>query len=80
MCYILEGGDLDENDDEVVYIAMKDKLDEDETTTLVTYVNKNEKWIIDSKCSHHMMGDKSKFFTLTQYDGIVLDLEMMPHV
>ena len=48
---------------------MKDESDEDEKTTLVTCVNKNDKWIIDSKCSHHMIGDKSKFVTLTQYDG-----------
>ena len=47
-CYIAEGGDSDENDDEVVYVVMKDELDEDEATALVTYVNKNEKWIIDN--------------------------------
>ena len=37
--------------------------------TLVTCVNKNEKWIIDSGCSYHMIGDKSNFVTFTQYDG-----------
>ena len=36
---------------------------------MVTCVNKNDKWIIDSGCSHHMTGDKSKFITFTQYDG-----------
>ena len=46
-CYIYEE-DSDENDDEVVYVAMKDESDEDEATTLVTYMNKNDKWIIGS--------------------------------
>ena len=50
-------------------MAMKDESNEDEATTLVTCVNKNDKWIIDSACSHHMKGDKSKFITFTQYDG-----------
>ena len=35
----------------------------------MTCVNKNGKLIIDSGCSHHMIGDKSKFITLTCYDG-----------
>ena len=48
---------------------MKDELDEGEATTLVTCVNKNDKWIIDSGCSHHMIRNKSKFLTFTQYDG-----------
>ena len=48
---------------------MKDELDEDEKTTLVTCVNKNDKWIIDSGCPYHMTRDKSKFVTFTQYDG-----------
>ena len=47
---------------------MKDESDEDEATTLMTCVNKNDKWIIDSGCSHHMTRDKNKFITLTCYD------------
>ena len=59
----------DENDDEVVYVSMKDDSNEDEATTLITYANRNDKWIVDSGCSHHMTRDKSKFVTFTQYDG-----------
>ena len=47
---------------------MKDKFDEDEATTLVTCLNKNYRWIIDSGISHHMTGDKSYFTTLNCYD------------
>ena len=47
---------------------MKDESDEDEVVALVTCVNKKDKWIINSGCSHHMTGDKSKFITFTQYD------------
>ena len=35
----------------------------------MTCIGKNDRWIIDSGCSHHMNGDKSKFITLTSYDG-----------
>ena len=48
---------------------MKEKSNEDEATALMNCVNKNDKWIIDSGCSHHMTRDKSKFITLTCYDG-----------
>ena len=39
-CYIVEE-DSDEND-YVVYVAVKDESDENEATTLVTYMNKND--------------------------------------
>ena len=67
-CYIVEENS-DDSDDEVVYVAMKDQSDEEEATALVTCINKNDRWIIDSGCSHHMTGDKSKFVNFTQYDG-----------
>ena len=63
-CYIVEE-DFDENDDEVVYVTMKNELDEDDATELVTYVNKNDKLIIDSGCSHHTTREKCKFCSLT---------------
>ena len=52
--------EFDEHDDEVVYVTMKDESYKDEATALVTCVNKNDRWIIDSGCSHHMTRDKSK--------------------
>ena len=59
-CYITEEetkDGFDDNDDELLYVAMKDVSDEDEATALVSYVNKNDRLIIDSGCSHHMIGD-----------------------
>ena len=41
---------------------MKEDFDEDEKTTLIdSYVNKSDRWIVDSGCSNHMTGDKDKF-------------------
>ena len=48
---------------------MKHEYNEDEAIALVSCVNKNDRWIIDSGCSHHMTRDKSKFITLNYYDG-----------
>ena len=53
----------------MVYLAMKNKSYEDEATALVSYLNKSEKWIIDSGCSHHMTRDKIKFITVDYYNG-----------
>ena len=53
---------------EVVYVAMKDDSDED-TTTLISSVNNDDKQIIDSGYSCHMTGDKNKFKTFESYDG-----------
>ena len=52
-----------------MYITIKDESDEDEATALVSCMNKNDRWIIDSGCSHHMTRDKSKFITLNYNDG-----------
>ena len=71
-CYIIEEETKEksnDHDEEVVFVAMKDDSDEDEATALVSYVNKSDRWIIDSGCSHHMIGDKSKFITLDYYNG-----------
>ena len=52
-----------------MYVAIKDESDEDEATILVNFMNKNDRWIINSGCSNHMTGYKSKFITLNCYDG-----------
>ena len=47
---------------------MKDESNEDEATTLVTCMNKNDRWNIDIGCSHDMTGDKSKLIILNCYE------------
>ena len=56
-CYIAKEEKKDEsndNDDEIVYVAMKDGSNENEAIALISYVKKSDRWIIDSGCSHHM--------------------------
>ena len=66
-----EESNEESNDHEVrvFYITMKDEYNKDEATTLVSYVNKSDRWIIDSGCSNHMSRDKSKFNFLVHCDG-----------
>ena len=63
--------DFDSSDeDEMVYITIKDKLDhKKDKMALIYHVSKNDMWIIDSGHSHHMNGDKSKIEHLEHYDG-----------
>ena len=64
--------DSDSNEDEIVYIIVKDESDNDEEEdemALISHVSKNDTWIIDSGCSHHMTGDKTKFEHFEDYDG-----------
>ena len=36
---------------------------------LISHVRKNDAWIIDSGCYHHMTSDKTKFENFEDYDG-----------
>ena len=72
--------EYESNNEEVVYIAMKEYFDEDEKTYLISYVNKSDRWINDSRCSNHMIGDKDKFEDIGPYNVDVLNLEMISHV
>ena len=59
-CYSVEEKTDNEskiNDDEIFYVAMKEDYDEDYKTTLISYVNKSDRWIIDSGCSNYMTSD-----------------------
>ena len=54
--------DYDDSEDEMVCIAAKNESnDEGDKMALISHVSKNDTWIIDSGCSHHMTGDKTKF-------------------
>ena len=48
---------------------MKEESDEDEATALLSCMNKNDRWLIDSGCSCHMTGEKSKLITFNCYNG-----------
>ena len=63
--------DSDNSEDEIVYIAIRDESDDDneDEMALISHVRKNDTWIIDSGCSHHMTGDKTKFEHFEDYDG-----------
>ena len=53
--------DSDNSEAEIVYIAIKDEGDDEgDKMALVSNVSKNDTWIIDNGCSHHMIGDNKK--------------------
>ena len=56
-----DSNDFDDGEDEIVYIAVKDESnnDEEDKMALISHVSKNDTWIIDSGCSHHMIGNKT---------------------
>ena len=62
--------DSDNNEDEMVYIHVKDESDDEgDEMELISHVRKNHTWIIDSGFSHHMIGEKKKFEHMEYYDG-----------
>src|SRR5271156_3148867 len=56
----------------MVFVAIKDDSDEEEERyveiALISKVSKNDVWIIDSGCTHHMTGDKKNFETFEYYN------------
>lgn len=46
-------------------MAIKDGSDEEryEEKILISHVNNNDSWIIDSGCSHHMIGDNTSLLS-----------------
>ena len=62
--------DFDNSEDEIVYIVVKYEFDDEgDKMALVSRVSKHDTWIINSGCSHHMIGDKTKFEHFEHYDG-----------
>lgn len=70
-CYIAKDYDSDDNEEVVVYIAIKDESnkEENENMALISHVSKNNTWFIDTIFSHHMTGDKTNFEHLEHYDS-----------
>ena len=63
--------DSNDSEDEMVYIAIKGESDDEEDeTALISHVSKNDTWIIDSGCSHHMTRDRTKFEHMEHYDEV----------
>lgn len=62
--------DLDSSDDdEMIYIAIKDESDDEgDKMTLISHFSKNDTWIIDSGYSCHLTHDKTKFEHMEHYD------------
>ena len=62
--------DFDNSEDEIVYIAVKDESDDEgDKMALISHVSKNDTWIIDSGCSHHMTRDRTKFEHFQHHEG-----------
>ena len=47
--------DSNNNEDEIVYFAIKDESDDEgDKMALISHVSKNDTWIIDSRCSQYV--------------------------
>ena len=54
----------DNSKDEMLYIVLKDEFDDEgDKMTLFSHVRKNDTWIIDSGCLHHMSRYKKNLST-----------------
>ncbi|GLJ05156.1 hypothetical protein SUGI_0012340 [Cryptomeria japonica] len=60
----------DEESEDIVFVAVKE--DVSDKKALVSCFDNSNEWIIDSGCSYHMTGDRSKFLSLEEYDGGVV--------
>lgn len=49
----------DEESEDIVFVAVKEEVFDKKA--LVSRIDNSNEWIIDSGCSHHMIGDKRKF-------------------
>ena len=66
--------DQSRSEDELGFVAIKeDDLDREirEESALISQVEKKD-WIIDSGCSHHMIGDMNKFVKFKNHDGGII--------
>lgn len=61
-----------------MFIVVKE--DVSDKKALVSCFDNSNEWIIDSGCSHHMTGERSKFLSLEEYDVVWFALVMMHHV
>ena len=62
--------DFDNSEDEIVYIFVKDESDDEgDKMELISHASKNNTWIIDSGCSHHMIEGKTNFEHFEHCDG-----------
>ena len=60
----------DNSEDEIVYSFVKHESDDEgDKMEIISHVSKNDTWIIDIWCSHHVTGDKTKFEHFEHYDG-----------
>lgn len=75
-CYYASDGvtndEYELEDVEIGFVAITKENSIKEEKTLVSQVDKESKWIIDSGCSHHMTSDKNKFVELAMFDGGVV--------
>ena len=53
----------------LIMIVKNNDSEEDDEMAIISHISKNDTWIIDSGCSHHMTDDKEKIENFEDYDG-----------